>query len=110
MPDESHDEQFAELAALQQRLGEALTIGDPVQQCRDLLPELRIDADGAKVASLLIAKLRFQRLIAASPDAMQWFERDPAAFAAAFRGFHRSVPVGALDPWAEAAAWAEWRR
>ncbi|MCB9879315.1 MAG: hypothetical protein H6835_17095 [Planctomycetes bacterium] len=109
MSDASCDKELAALAALQQRLGEALCIGDPVQRCRDLLPELAIDGDGAKVAALLIAKLRFQRLIAASDDAMQWFERDPAAFAAAFRGYHQAVPVAALDPWAEAAAWAEWR-
>ena len=109
MPDVPYGDGLAELAMLQQRLGEALCSGDPVQQCRALLPGLTIDPDGAKVAALLMAKLRFQRLVAASNDALHWFEQDPAAFAACFRDYHQSLPVAELDPWSESAAWAAWR-
>ena len=63
---------------------------------------------GPLIAALLVAKLRFQRLLSASREAAAWFERDGRAFTEAFRAYHTSQPSVALDPWGEAAAFARW--
>ncbi|MBL8751940.1 MAG: hypothetical protein JNK15_01460 [Planctomycetes bacterium] len=67
-----------------------------------------IDADGLRLAALLVAKLRFQRLMNASRAAAEWFERDGRGFTEAFRRYHREVAPSALDPWREAAEFAAW--
>lgn len=67
-----------------------------------------IDANGLRIAALLVAKLRFQRLLSASREAAAWFERDGRGFTEAFRAYHTSRPSGSLDPWGEAAAFARW--
>lgn len=74
----------------------------------DTSPELRdalrhVDPDGLATAALLVARLRFERLIQGSLTAAQWFERDPAGFSATFRRYHRHVCPTAHFPAAEAA-------
>lgn len=64
--------------------------------------------DGARIAGLLVAKLRFERLLRGSPEAEAWFERDPAGFAAAFRRYHEAVPLTSFFPPAEARAFQRW--
>lgn len=93
------------IARLQARLANALLAPDPVAS---LAAESHVDPDGLRIAALLVAKLRFQRLMNGSPRANEWFLRDPAAFTAAFRRYHRSVPPRALDPWGEADAFEDW--
>ena len=73
----------------------------------DTPPELRdalrhVDPDGLATAALLVARLRFERLIQGSPRAAQWFQRDPAGFSEAFRRYHRHVGPTAHFPAAEA--------
>lgn len=64
--------------------------------------------DGVRVAALLVAKLRFQRLTNASPMANEWLAVDPKGFVAAFREYQKSVASGALDPWGEAELFERW--
>jgi len=61
-----------------------------------------IDPDGLAIAALLVARLRFERLIQGSPTAAQWFERDPGGFSATFRRYHQHVSPTAHFPAAEA--------
>ena len=60
------------------------------------------DLDGVRLSALLIAKLRFERLLRASEQAEWLFRRDAAAFSALFESYHRSVPPTAFFPAAEA--------
>lgn len=97
-----------ELTDLQARLGRALVAEDPVAAFRELLPDQPLDEDGVRIAALLIAKLRFQRLTNGSRRALEWFERDAEAFTAAFRRYHHAVVPDALDPWREAERFERW--
>ena len=73
-------------------------------------PMLRaIDRDGLRVAGLIVARLRFDRLLAADREADRWFDEDGAAFTAAFRAYHTEVPATAFHPLEEAASWRAWR-
>jgi hypothetical protein len=65
--------------------------------------------EGVRVAALLVAKLRFERLLRGSESVAARFEADPAGFAAEFRRYHRSVPPTAFWPSDEAALFARWR-
>lgn len=68
------------------------------------------DEDGERMTALLVARLRFERLLQGSREASAWFERDPAAFSAAFRRYHEGVPPTAFFPPQEAALFLEWKR
>ena len=104
------------LMRLETLLADALTAADPAAALRDtgeLPPELReaverIDVDGLRVAALLVAKLRFQRLLNGSARAGEWFARDARGFTDAFRRYHDDVPPTSGDPWSEAAAFESW--
>lgn len=103
------------LLRLQTQLAGLLRARDPASALAaaraavDADPRLAaIDAGGLHIAALLVAKLRFQRLLSASPAAAEWFERDGRGFTEAFRAYHTSVPAVALDPWGEADAFARW--
>lgn len=66
-------------------------------------------ADGVRIAALLVAKLRFERLVRGSAEIDAAFERDPRGFTEAFRRYHAEVPLTAFDPLAEVQAFAAWR-
>jgi hypothetical protein len=68
------------------------------------------DPDGVRIAALLVAKLRFERLLRGSDRAAAWFERDAAGFTATFRRYHREVPPSAFWPSEEARCFESWRR
>lgn len=100
-------------------LASAMRAADPVAQLRAasedprLAPPLRRafaravhDENGVRIAALLIAKLRFERITRGG--AGDWFEREPAAFAAAFRRYHAEVPMRATFPRAEAREFRDW--
>jgi hypothetical protein len=97
----------------------ALTSPDPVAAIRALSRDREVDADtrarlavadadGIRLSALLITRLRFERLLRASPEAERWFDEDPQAFTAAFRDYHHSVPPTSFFPRDEAAAFAKW--
>ena len=64
--------------------------------------------DGVRMAELLCAKLRFERLLRGSERAARWFEDEPRAFSRAFRAYHRGVRATAFFPAAEARIFARW--
>lgn len=66
----------------------------------------QVDPDGLRLSALLVARLRFERLLRGSPPAERLFDEDPAAFAALFRRYHRAVPPTAFFPRGEAALFA----
>ncbi len=100
------------LATLQQRLAGLVRAADPRAAYATLAaPEFAaFGADGFELTSLLVARLRFERVMHGSAQARADFERDPAAFAAAFRRFHVAcAPVGGM-PQDEGQAFDCWRR
>ena len=93
---------MSELADLQRRLADALVQPEPA------FPD--VDEDGLRISALLVVRLRFERVLHGSPMGGEWFERDGADFAAAFKRYHAEVPPTAGSPTAEARlfeAWAE---
>ena len=101
-------------------LARAITAPDPAAALRAASRDRRLDADvrrrlagadedGVRMAALLVARLRFERLLRGSPDAEDFYDRDPAAFTRAFRAYHETVPPSAFFPTGEAALWATWR-
>ncbi|MEZ5966405.1 MAG: hypothetical protein R3F56_21395 [Planctomycetota bacterium] len=98
----------ADLARLQALLADALLAPDPVAFLRARSDAPPVDADGLRLAALLIAKLRFQRLLNGSAAALEFWQQDPAGFTRAFRTYHQAVPPTAFDPWREAEAFAAW--
>jgi hypothetical protein len=105
----------------EQVLAEAMLAPDPVARLREAArdPSLapatrealaRADEDGVRLAALLVARLRFERLVQGSQDAHDLFERDPATFAETFRAYHHAVRPTECFPMGEARLWAAWRR
>jgi uncharacterized protein (UPF0276 family) len=97
----------ADLPLLREELGRARRpVARPSVQVPARPPVPR--EDGVRMASLLCAKLRFERLIRGSRLAERWFEEDPRAFSAAFRAYHRRVRATAFFPSAEARLFDRW--
>jgi hypothetical protein len=95
------------LAEYERRLAAAMRARDPVAAMRAIHPA--VDADGVRMSALLVARLRFERLMRGSPEAEASFDRDPAAFARDFHRYHREVPPRAFFPVDEAALFRAWR-
>jgi hypothetical protein len=102
------------------RLAAILLAPDPARALRAaardpaLPPPLRralasADPDGVRMAALLVARLRFERLLRGSPEAAAAFAAEPAAFSGAFRRYHTEVPPTAFLPAAEGALYRRWR-
>lgn len=109
-----------DLARFERLVAQALTSADPVAAFAaaaadpKLAEELRsalgkADARGIRITALIVARLRFERLMHGSQEAADWFASDPAGFTRAFKTYERAVPPTAADPWAEAALWESWR-
>ena len=105
-----------ELRAFERIYADALLSADPARVlagAEGLSPELRAavvhaSPDGLRLTALLVAKLRFERLMNGLPRAIAWFDRDAAGFAAAFKRYHREVPPTARDPRAEHRLFEAW--
>ena len=108
-------------ARFEERVAAAMTAPDPVAAMRALaedasLPdELRqaaraavAHAHGIELTALLVARLRFERLMQGSQEASALFERDPVGFADLFRAYHREVPPGVFFPAQEGRLFAAW--
>jgi hypothetical protein len=111
----------AAFAHLERQLARAMTADDPVAAIGALARSRRLPAawrraldaahaDGVRMAALLVARLRFERLLRACPEAEAWFERDPEDFARAFRAYHGAVALRAFFPADEAKLFRRWRR
>jgi hypothetical protein len=108
-----------DIASGERALAKALVAADPVAALRraaeagDLPPGWteRVgspDEDGLRLTALLVAKLRFERLMRGSRRAEDWFDHDPAGFAEAFRRYHAEVLPTEFMPAGEARLFAEW--
>jgi hypothetical protein len=78
------------------------------ESVRGALKAAAAQPDGVITTALLIAKLRFERLVQGSRSVAEWFERDPEGLTDAFRHYHREVRPRALFPEEEAASFAHW--
>lgn len=67
-----------------------------------------IDEDGFVLTSLLIQKLRFERICRGSKRVEQWFDRDPESFTQSFRAYNAEVPPTEYFPRQEADAFVAW--
>lgn len=106
-------------AAWERVLADAMRAADPVAAVRAaseedrrpaslrraLMHALRNEA-GLRMAALLVAKLRFERLVRGSREAAELFDRQPRAFAEVFRRYHAETPARATFPAAEARDFA----
>jgi hypothetical protein len=107
-------------AACEAILAAAMRADDPVRAILDAAdrdPALdpwtrdalrRVDPDGVRMQALLVARLRFERLLQGSAALAERFEQDPDALTQRFRRYHREVPMHAHFPADEAAAFARW--
>ena len=113
--------QLAHLVALERVMASALRAADPEATLAELAGdpslggELRlrlaaIGGDGLRLAALLVARLRFERLVQGSPAASRWFDEEPSGFARAFRRYHGGVPATAHFPADEALLFGAWLR
>jgi hypothetical protein len=68
----------------------------------------QVDEDGLRISGLLVAKLRFERLMNGSRRAAEWFETDPSAFTEAFRRYHAAVAPTEIFPSFEARHFEGW--
>ena len=78
-------------------------------------PELKaalqaVEPDGLRMTALLVARLRFERLMQGSRQAGDWFLRDPQTFTQAFRRYHVEVPPTAFFPASEASLFDAWSK
>jgi len=67
-----------------------------------------MDPDGVRISGLLVAQLRFQRLMHCSGRARRFFDEDPAGFARAFRAYHTAVAPSEVLPAGEARLFDAW--
>jgi len=69
-----------------------------------------LDPDGLRLTGLLVAKLRFERLLRGSSGVGRWFEADPRGFTQTFRRYHAEVLPTTSEPRAEKRLFEEWLR
>ena len=83
------------------------------REAESLAPEDRafidgMDAEGFLLSSLLVRKLRFERICRGDTPMEEWFEREPARFTEVFRAYNREVPPTEFFPRQEALAFREY--
>ncbi len=110
-----------ELEAYEQLFSRAFSSRDPLAVLRSARDDaatpttLRealssLDEHGVRLSSLIVTRLRFERLLNGSRWAGEWFERDPAEFTAAFKRYQDEIPPQASFAQDEARAFEAWRR
>lgn len=107
------------LTDLQRAMARALTSDAPVETLKKeaaaLGPEDRallegLDPDRFLLTSLIVRKLRFERICRGDTQAEEWFALDPAGFTEVFRAYNREVPSTEFFPRQEAVAFRKWCR
>ena len=102
----------ADLAALQRATAAALRAPDAAaamaRVCADAGLPLTPDADGVRLAAMIIGRLRYERIVQGSAGAEAWFDADPAGFVREFRRYHAEVPAVGLFPRGEARLFRQW--
>lgn len=69
-----------------------------------------INKDGLRMSALLVARLRFERLLRGSRPFQRDWQREPAAAASRFSAYHEATPLLAFSPRDEANLFAAWER
>lgn len=85
----------------QEGLAAALRAEEPVRAV-EALGAAPADPDGVRLTALLVAKLRFERLIRGSSAVEASFDSNPDGFTETFRRYHAQVPPAAYGVAAEA--------
>ena len=67
-----------------------------------------VDADGLELTRLIVKKLRFELIVRGGSDLEAWFDRDPAAFTAAFKAYDVVIPPRSWFPREEAESFRGW--
>lgn len=105
------------LAAFEARVAAALCARDPGVAFEELIregsPALEItldpaQSDGFRIAALLVARLRFERLMHGSRLAGDGFATDARTFTEEFRRYHIASPPVATTPMEEADQFERW--
>jgi len=105
------------LKDLQRVLARALTSNTPLEtlkrEAASLTPEERalldrMGEDRFLLTSLLVRKLRFERISRGDTRAEQWFARDPEGFTEAFRAYNAAIPPTEFFPIREALDFRAW--
>lgn len=116
MPDQAMHRRYEQI------LARTLRTADPVRALHRQIAKLdpqaplaialqTVDPDGLRITALLVARLRFERLIQGSQMAARWFEQDAVTFAKAFRSYHARTPMRAFFPREEAEDFARfWKK
>jgi hypothetical protein len=107
---------LASHVAVERRLAAAMRAPDPVARLAPAIARATgrrtistAERDGVRTNALLVATIRFQRLVRWSLKSKDWFLADTPAFVAAFRRYHRSTPMTAHFPRQEARLFRAWR-
>ncbi|MEE9128355.1 MAG: hypothetical protein V3U11_14580 [Planctomycetota bacterium] len=98
------------LGVLQKVLVDCCLADDPVATfaaARKEHPELspwleHVDPEGLQLTSLLVKKLRFERILGGDPNLREQFQKDPQTFTIRFREYLAAVPPTAVFPQEEA--------
>ncbi len=107
------------LTDLQRAMARALTSDRPVEALRAEAASLGagdrallegLDPERFLLTSLIVRKLRFERICRGDTTAEAWFERDPEKFTEVFRAYNREVPSTEFFPRQEAVAFRKWCR
>lgn len=102
---------------LQRALLRALSSSDPLdaleKESATLPPGDRkliasIDPDGFTITSLLVRKLRFERVCFGDDALRKWFDRDPGGFTDAFKAYGSDEPPRDYFPADEARRFKTW--
>lgn len=105
------------LKDLQRVLVRALTSNAPLdtlkKEAESLSGDDRAAIDGMDperflLTSLLVRKLRFERICRGDAKAEEWFAREPERFTEAFRAYNAEVPCTEFFPRLEALAFRAW--
>lgn len=99
----------------------AMAAADPVAAVRAIAGDMSLPEElrqaaaiaarhtrGIELTALLVARLRFERLMQGSKQAALLFERDPAGFAALFHAYHREVAPSVFFPAQEGRLFTAW--
>ncbi|MBY0525740.1 MAG: hypothetical protein K2R98_20210 [Gemmataceae bacterium] len=90
-------------AALRRQLASADELSDQERAWLE-----RIDPDGLILTSLLVKKLRFERLTRSDVDMNELFERAPEEFMRLFQAYAAAVPPTVYFPGEEANKYRQW--
>ncbi len=67
-----------------------------------------LDSEQFLLSSLLVRKLRFERICRGDTKSEEWFGRDPGGFTKAFQSYNAEVPPVEFFPRPEAQAFRAW--